>query len=69
VNVYPVRFFSCKADCVTRHQAVFEMPRKSKKAKGDYRDSEFYLSYAQPGAETEKGYVSNRNRVCLGFSL
>jgi hypothetical protein len=38
-------------------QAVFDVRRKSNKIKGDYRDSEFYLSYAQPGAATEKGYV------------
>jgi ATP-dependent RNA helicase DDX54/DBP10 len=41
-------------------QAVFGAPRKRKRQTGTgatYRDPNFYLSYEQEGADTERGFV------------
>ena len=40
-------------------QAVFDVSgKKSRAAKGSFRDEEFYMSHYQKDADTEKGYVS-----------
>jgi len=42
-----------------RLQEVFDAPfsKKDKKRSHDYKDSEYYLSYVQKDADTEKGWA------------
>lgn len=49
-------------------QEVFDAPSSKKEKRGnrDYKDSEYYMSYVQKDADTEKGWVNiitHRSRI------
>jgi hypothetical protein len=49
-------------------QEVFDASssKKDKKGNHDYKDSEYYISYVQKDADTEKGWVGiAQSIVCL----
>ena len=52
-------------------QEVFDVPpsNKGKKVNGDYKDSEYYMSYVQKDADTEKGWVWVVRRVVVASNL